>query len=429
MNIYLVIILAILAGGYFLELIVEGLNLKRISPILPKEFANFYDAGKAPPSKVLGGPILVDKYKQSQDYLKENTRFKLTQGAVFTVVTVAFILIGGFNFVDKLARSFSQGSILTGLFFAGILMFSSQALAIPFSVYHTFVIEEKYGFNKTTVKTFIADILKGWFIGAIIGAIVLAFIIWFFTVAGIFGWLYCWAAITLFQLFLTFVSPVLILPLFNKFIPLEDGELKRAIQEYTASRNFKLQGIFKIDASRRSTKSNAFFTGFGKFRRIALFDNLIKKHTTAELVSVLAHEIGHYEKKHITKRLMFSFITTGLAFLLLSFFINNPGLFSAFRMNEFSICASLFFFALLYEPINFIFSALGNIISRRQEYQADSFVVSTYNAPQDFIVALKKLTVDNLSNLTPHPLKVFLHYSHPPVLARIKAIRKKIDEG
>jgi STE24 endopeptidase len=405
---YLILILTILIAEYILEVIVETLNARHISGNLPQEFQGFYDA---------------EKYRKSQNYLKENTRFCLVKNTFFTLVTIIFILSGGFNFVDELARSLAKGEILTGLIFAGILGLASRLLGLPFSTYRIFVIEAKYGFNKTTPKTFFSDIIKGLILSAIIGGIVLAGVLWFFKVTGGLAWVYCWLAITAFQLFLVFIAPVVIMPLFNKFIPLEDGELKAAIQNYAKSQNFALAGIFKMDASRRSTKSNAFFTGFGKFRRIALFDTLIQKHTTDELVSVLAHEIGHYKKRHFIKGLILSLVTTGLMLFILQFFINNPGLFSAFKMQNLSIYASLVFFGFLYSPINLFFSVIANIFSRKHEYQADSFSVTTYKKPEDYILALKKLTVDNLSNLTPHPLKIFLDYTHPPVLKRIEAIR------
>jgi STE24 endopeptidase len=229
--------------------------------------------------------------------------------------------------------------------------------------------------------------------------------------------------VVLFQIVLLFLAPVIIFPLFNKFYPLEDGELKTAIEDYARSQHFKMRGIFKMDASKRSTKSNAFFAGFGRFRRIVLFDTLIDRHTVDELVSVLAHEMGHYKRKHILKSILISVMTTGLVFFVLSLFINNKGLFSAFKMQHTSIYASLFFFAFLYSPINLAISIFSNILSRRHEYEADAYAVSTYRKPESMISALKKLTVDNLSNLTPHPLKVFLSYRHPPVLERIRAIR------
>jgi len=409
MNIYLIIILAIIIFEYLFSFFVERLNVKNASEKLPSEFEGFYDA---------------EKYKISQEYLKENVNFSLIKDTIFTIGTVIFILAGGFNFVDTIARGFGKGPILTGLIFTGIITFAAQILSIPFSAYHTFHLEAKYGFNKTTVKTFILDIIKAFILTAIIGAAILSVIFWFFGVAGKPAWIYCWIVVTIFQLFLLFIAPVVIMPLFNKFIPLEDGELKSAIENYAKEEKFTLQGVFKMDASKRSTKSNAFFTGFGKFRRIALFDTLISKHTTDELVSVLAHEIGHYKKKHFIKGMMLSIITTGIMLFVLSFFINNRGLFDAFKMQDLSIYASLIFFGFLYSPINLFLSIFSNVISRKHEYEADKFAISTYHKPEAFIVALKKLTVDNLSNLTPHPLKVFLDYSHPPVIKRIEAIKK-----
>ena len=409
MNIYLIIILFIIIVDYFLDIVVDTLNVRHVTTDLPKEFEGYYDA---------------EKYNKAQNYLKENTRFGIITDTITTPITLAFILLGGFNYVDQIARGFQFGPIPTGLVFAGMLMFASQVMSIPLSIYSTFVIEEKYGFNRTTVKTFILDILKSWLLTVIIGGIVLSLILWFFGKAGNLAWIYCWVAVVLFQIVLTFLAPVVIMPLFNKFYPLEDGELKTTIESYAKSQHFKMKGVFKMDASKRSTKSNAFFTGFGKFRRIVLFDTLIKKHTVDELVSILSHEMGHYKKKHILKSMLISIITTGLMFFILSLFINNQGLFSAFKMENTSIYASLIFFAFLYTPINTAISILGKILSRKYEYEADVYAVTTYRKPESMISALKKLTVDNLSNLTPHPLKVFLSYSHPPVLERIQSIRR-----
>ena len=409
MNYFLIIILGVLIGTYLLDVVVDILNTRHVKTELPEEFRDCYDA---------------DKYKKSQEYLRENTRFGIVSDSIMTPITIVFILFGGFNFVDQFARSFHLGSILTGLIFAGVLMLASQILMIPFSIYGTFVIEERYGFNKTTPKTFVLDILKAWLLIAVIGGIILAVVLWFFEKAGPWAWLYCWVAITLFQLFLMFIAPVVIMPLFNKFFPLEEGDLKNAINDYASAQDFKMKGVFTMDGSKRSTKSNAFYTGFGRFRRIVLFDTLIEKQTTEELVSVLAHEMGHYKKRHIFKSMVISVLTTGLMFYILSLFINNRDLFAAFGMQEISIYASLLFFAFLYSPIEMILSVFGNILSRRNEYEADSYSVKTYKKPLSMIAALKKLSVENLSNLTPHPLKVFLSYSHPPVLERIRAIRK-----
>ena len=412
MNIYLVIIICILIFQYVLNFLIAHLNVKSASSILPLEFEGYYD---------------VDKYKKSQEYLKENTRFHEVESTVSLVFMLPFIFLGGFNYFDVWARGFGFGEILTGLIFAGTLMLCSQILSFPFSVYHIFVIEEKYGFNKTTIKIFVADIIKGLILGAIMGGGVFAGIIWFFQKMGDAAWIYSWMGIVLFQLVITFIAPVVIMPLFNKFIPMEEGEVKTAIDAYAKEQDFKLQGIYKMDGSKRSTKSNAFFTGFGKFRRIVLFDTLIEKHTVDELVSVLAHEIGHYKKKHILQTMLISVFTTGLMFYCLSFFINNVDLFEAFGMQDVSIYGSLLFFGFLYAPINMVLSIFYNVFSRKNEYEADVFAVNTYHRAESMINALKKLTVDNLSNLTPHALNVFINYSHPPVLKRIEAIRKIND--
>jgi STE24 endopeptidase len=408
-NLYLLAIIVILAGGWLIDLAVEKLNIRNAAPGLPEEFAGYYDA---------------EKYRTSQEYLKENTNFGLVSGGITSAVLLIFILCGGFNYADRFARSFNLGYIPTGLIFAGLLMLCSQLISVPFSAYHTFVIEEKYGFNKTTVRTFIADIIKNWLLGALVGGVIFTFVIWFFSRAGGIAWLYCWIVVTLFQAFLIFVAPVVILPLFNKFIPLEEGELKNSIEAYARSENFRMKGLFKMDGSKRSAKTNAFFTGFGRFRRIVLFDTLIARHTVDELVSVLAHEMGHYKKGHIVQGMAVSFLSSGLMFFILSFFINNRGLFDAFGMQEVSVYASLFFFAFLYSPINSVIAVFGNVISRKHEYESDAYAVRTYGKPEAMIEALKKLTVHNLSNLTPHPLKVFLEYSHPPVLERIRAVRE-----
>ncbi len=408
MNVYLFVVLFILIGSYLLDLIVETLNIKNISNILPTEFEGFYDA---------------EKYKKSQNYLRENTLFSLITNSIFTPLTIIFILIGGFNYVDKIARSLKFNEIATGLIFTAILIYGIDLLHIPFYIYDTFVIEEKYGFNRTNVKTFISDILKKWLLMLIIGGMAFYVILWFFIKTGSSAWLWCWIAMTIFQVLLVFITPIIILPLFNKFSPLEENELKNSIENYLKSQNFIIKGIYKMDGSRRTTKSNAFLTGFGRFRRIALFDTLIEKHTVEELTSILAHEVGHYKKKHILINIFTSILTSGIMFYILSLFLNNKALFEAFKMENISIYASLFFFGFLFAPISMLLSIVSNAISRKLEYEADIYAVKTYGNSEAFITALKKLSVDNLSNLTPHPLKVFLNYTHPPVLSRINAIR------
>jgi STE24 endopeptidase len=405
---YFYLVVGFLLLNYFVHLVVDILNINVLSTALPDEFKDHYDS---------------ERYLKSQSYLKENTIFGIIHSSIILLILLFAIAAGLFNTLDVWARTIAEGEILRGLVFMGSFYFIFQIIDIPFSIYHTFVIEEKYGFNKTKPKTFIADLLKSWLLTVLIASGVLALIFWFFLKTASLAWVLCWLAVVLVQIFLVFIAPVVIMPLFNKFIPIEAGGLKTAIQEYAKSQSFKLQGIFTMDGSRRSAKSNAFFTGFGKYRRIVLYDTLIAKHTIGELVSVLAHEVGHYKKKHIVKNIVVSVLTSGLMFFILSIFINNTGLFAAFSMQHLSIYASLLFFSFLYTPINMLLSIVSSVMSRKHEYEADRFAVSTYQHSHDFIEALKKLTVDNLSNLTPHPLKVFLEYSHPPVLKRIEAIR------
>jgi STE24 endopeptidase len=408
MSPYLAFVLAMLVGHLALEWIVARLNLSRLDPQLPDEFSGFYDR---------------EKYARSQRYARERTRFSLLQGTITTVVTLLFILLGGFNLVDRLARSLVSEPVLTGLVFTSALSVLSGILSLPFSVYHTFVIEARYGFNRTTVKTFVLDLLKGLLLAVLIGAPLLALVLWLFGAAGKSAWLVVWVAVTVLQLFMTYLAPVIIMPLFNKFTPLEEDDLKNKVEAYAREQGFKLKGIFKMDGSRRSSKANAFFTGLGRHRRIVLFDTLIEKHPPDELLTILAHEIGHFKLGHIRKMMFASIMHTGLLLFLLSLFIRNPGLFAAFGMEHLSIYASLVFFGFLYSPISTFLSIAMNCLSRRHEYAADRFSVCTTGGPEAFITALKRLSVDSLTNLTPHPLKVFIEYSHPPVLQRIRALR------
>ena len=408
MNIFLFLIILFLVLSWLLDFVSNRLNIKNMSDVLPEEFVGYYDE---------------EKYKKSQNYLKDKTKFATVSSTIILIIEVLFILFAGFNYIDIFARSFNFGEIGSGLIFISILLLLLNIIQIPFSAYNTFVIEEEYGFNKTTVKTFILDILKSFVLTLVIGLPVFALIIWFFLKYSTNAWLYVAISVILFELLITFIAPVFIMPLFNKYTPLEDGELKTELENYAKEQNFKMKGLYKMDGSKRSTKTNAFFTGFGKFRRIVLFDTLIQKHTKQELVSVLAHEMGHYKKGHIHKFMMMSFANTFILFFILSFFIGNQYLFEAFSMQNISIYGAIVFFGFLYTPISEILSIIQNIISRKYEYEADTYSVTTYKNPHAMIEALKKLSVDNLTNLTPHKFKVFIEYSHPPVLDRIKAIK------
>jgi len=408
MNLFAAIILFTLLFQYLLNVVSEVLNLRSMSVEIPAEFAGYYHG---------------EKYETSQRYTREKTRFGFIVQTFDLAVILAFWFVGGFNAVDLWVRSFGYGSIVTGIAYIGALIFLNGLISLPFKIYGTFVIEEKYGFNKTTAKTFVLDIVKGVLLGAVIGTPVLYLILWFFENAGAGAWLYIWLSVVAISVVLQFVAPVWIMPLFNKFQPMQDGALKTAIMDYAKSVSFALKDVFVMDGSKRSSKANAFFTGFGKNKRVALFDTLIEKQEVPELVSVLAHEVGHYKKKHILKGMISGMVHTGILFYLMSFFLAEPGLFSAFFMDNISVYAGLIFFMMLVSPIEMIVSMVMGIFSRRHEYEADRYAALTLKTPEHLISSLKKLSVDHLSNLTPHPFYVFLNYSHPPVLARIRAMR------
>jgi STE24 endopeptidase len=409
MNSYTLIILIALLAEFFLDFISNLLNLKSLQQELPKEFEKVYDA---------------EKYKQSQEYTRTKTKFELLTSSFELLLTLVFWFIGGFNYVDKIILGWNLHFLWNGLLYAGILLFVKSVIDLPFNVYATFVIEERFGFNKTTVKTFILDMLKGALLGVVLGAPLLAGILAFFFYTGEHAWLYCWLIATAFILFVQFIAPTWIMPLFNKFTPLQEGELREKIFALGKKLKFPLNEIYAMDGSKRSSKSNAFFTGFGKNKRIALFDTLIAKHTTDELVAVLAHEIGHYKKKHIQTGIVLSIAHTGIMFFLLSKFLYDKNLFDAFFMEQQSLYAGMLFFGMLFTPIEFFISLGMQILSRNNEFEADAFAKENIERKDDMIDALKKLSVDNLSNLTPHPLFVFFHYSHPPVLERINALKK-----
>ncbi len=408
MNIFAVIILATLAIDFILNLVSDYLNLQSLDNGLPEEFSDVYDE---------------QTYEKSQRYTKERTKFGILTSVFNLALLLVFWFAGGFQWLDEIVRGWELGVIWTGLVYIGMLILAKQLLSLPFSIYSTFVIEEKYGFNKTTPKTFVLDLVKGLGLSILLGGPLLAGILAFFTFVDQYAWLYAWGAVTAFTLFIQFVAPTWIMPIFNDFEPLaEDSDLRQKIRDYADKVNFAMEGVYVMDGSKRSSKSNAFFTGFGKNKRIALYDTLIDNHEEDELVAVLAHEIGHYKKKHIIKNMAISIAQTGIMFFLLSIFLNSQGLFDAFFMEQMSVYAGLIFFGMLYAPIDMIVSVFMQILSRKYEFEADEFASTTYKK-EPMIDALKKLSKDNLSNLTPHPFYVFLNYSHPPVLERIKAIR------
>ena len=409
MNKYAIFILVALLGDYIIGLIADFLNLKNQKTTPPAEFSDLVDE---------------TSYTKNRAYLQANTVLGQLSGTVSLVVTFGFWFAGGFNFLDQWCRSQTDNLLLSGLIFIGLLMLVNTLLGLPFSLYSTFVIEERFGFNRTDWQTFVMDRIKALFLALLLGTPLLAGIIWFFQSTGEWAWLYAWLVAAIFTLGIQLIAPTWIMPLFNKFTPLPEGELKEALLNYGEKVNFPLDKVYVVDGSKRSGKGNAFFTGFGRQRRVALYDTLIKQHSIAELIAVLAHEIGHYKKRHILTMTTIAITHQAIIFFLMGWFIKQPGLYQAFFMDQSSIAAGLIFFSLLFTPVEMILNPLFQALSRHHEYQADSFASQTTGKPETMIKALKKLGHDNLANLTPHPLYVFLHYSHPPLLARINALRK-----
>jgi STE24 endopeptidase len=407
MNSFFFIILFALLIEYATRVVAHLLNLKSL---------------RSEPPPTLEGVYKPEDYRKSQKYVRTNTRFAFVTSTFSLAVLLSFWFAGGFNYLDQIVRSWGFVPILNGLFYIGILLLGYSLLTLPFSIYRTFVIEEIFGFNRTTPRTFLVDRVKGLGLVVLLGAPLLAGILALFEYAGYHAWLYCWIAFTGFSLIWQYVAPTWIMPLFNKFTPLEPGELKEAILNYARSVDFPIKNVSVMDGSKRSSKSNAFFTGFGRNKRIALFDTLIKRHTVPELIAMLAHEIGHYKKKHILQGTIINILHAGVLFFVLSIFLGSPGLYKAFYMEQQSIYSGILFFGLLYTPLEMVLSVIMNALSRRNEYEADRFAAETIQHPQHLIEALKKLSAGNLSNLMPHPFYVFLNYSHPPLLQRMRAI-------
>ncbi len=407
MNNWLLFIIIILLGNYLLEQALSYLNIKALVDRVPVEFQDVIDA---------------EKYRKSQEYTRATSQFGLVESTTSTLALLIFLLLGGFNWVDIFIRSFQQGSIVSGILYIAVLLLLSSILALPFTLYSTFVIEERFGFNKTTIKIFCSDIVKGIILSILIGTPILYLILWFFETTGDFAWIYCWAGLTLISIVLQFLAPVLIMPLFNKFTLLEDGTLKEKVLAFAQQASFNIQGIYTMDGSKRSSKLNAFFTGFGKFRKIVFYDTLLEKLDEDEIIAVLAHEMGHYKHRHIFKMMAISICHTGLLFFLLSLFIGNESLFAAFQMEHISIYGALIFFSFIFSPVNILLGIAVNVLSRKHEFQADRYASNPPNRGTALVSGLKTLSIANLSNLTPHPAMVFFHYSHPPVLVRIRAL-------
>jgi STE24 endopeptidase len=400
------IIIFIISINFVIDKVLDCLNAKNYDNPVPSELEDVYDD---------------TEYKKSQAYKKTNYKFGLWSSLFSLVLTLGFLFLDGFEYVDNIVRSYSENPVSVALIFFGIIMLASDLMSTPFSYYKTFVIEERFGFNKTTKKTF--DKIKGLIMMAILGGLILALIIWFYQQTQELFWLYTWGIVTLCTVLMNLFYSKLIVPLFNKQTPLENGTLRDKISAYATSVGFNLDKIFIIDGSKRSTKANAYFSGFGSEKRVTLYDTLVKDLDEEEIVAVLAHEVGHYKKKHIVFNLLASIALTGVTLYVLSVFISNPLLSNALGVEIPSFHVGLIAFGLLYSPISELTSLVMNQLSRKFEYQADDYAKNTYSA-EPLVSSLKKLSKNSLSNLTPHSAYVFMHYSHPTLLERVKNLRK-----
>jgi len=391
-----------------LSKVLDYLNFKNLQKPVPSEIRELYDR---------------ETVEKTRAYEQARLRFSTLVGALSLVVLLAMLLLDGFAWLDEWVRQYTEHAIAMALLFFGMLFFASDLLHLPFSLYSTFVIEEKFGFNQTTPQTFALDKLKGWLLTVLIGGGLLALIIFIYVKTGQWFWLIAWAVVTGVSLFFTLFYTSLLLPLFNKLTPLEAGPLREAIEKYAAQVNFPLKNVFVMDGSKRSTKANAFFSGIGGKKSIVLFDTLIEKHRLAEVVSILAHEVGHYKKKHVQQGFVISTVNTGILLFLFGWLAGWPVLAEILGAEKNSFHLALLAFGLLYSPVSLLTGLALNALSRKKEYQADRFAKQTADATA-LQQALKRLSKDHLSHFNPHPAYVFVHYSHPPVTRRLRHLQQ-----
>lgn len=404
------LIIGILVLDFLIGKCLGFLNAKTWSNAMPDELREFYED--------------EEEYQKAKNYNREYKRIGLFTSTLSIILTLLFLFFDGFAWLHHFLSNYTSHYIGLPLLFFGVIYIVSDLLSLPISLYSTFVIEEKYGFNKTTLSTFFMDKLKGYLLMALIGGFLLSMIIIIYTKTGNYFWLLAWGFVTLFILFFNTLYTTLIVPIFNKLSPLEEGDLKSAIQAYSSKVQFPLKNIFIIDGSKRSSKANAYFSGLGKSKSIILYDTLIEKNSIEELVAVLAHEVGHYKKKHIQKSLILSTIQMGIILFILGYALRSPELSQALGVSVPTFHIGLIAFSILFNPISTILGLFMNQFSRKNEYEADAYAKATYNK-ENLISALKRLSVTHLSNLKPHPAYVFYYYSHPTLLQRIKALNKK----
>lgn len=412
LNLYALVILAALLADFVLERAADLLNLRALRRDPPEELRDLYDP---------------ERYRRSQEYTRARTRLGIAASTTSLVALLAFWFLGGFDALDVWLRGLGPvggwGPVGRGLLYLGILGFAGSLLSLPFSVYSTFVIEERFGFNRTGVRTFVVDLVKGFALSVAVGAPLLAAVLWLFDRLDTWAWAVCWAVAAGYTLFVQWIGPRWILPLFNEFRPLEEGELREAVTGFTRSEGYALDGVTVMDGSRRSSKANAFFTGFGRTKTLTLFDTLIDKLEPDEVVAVVAHEVGHYRRGHIVRQIAVGVVHQGAVLFLLSYFLEQAGLYEAFSMTHTPLYAGLVFFGLLMTPVERLLGLALNAVSRRQELEADRFAVESTGRPDALAAGLKKLTADHLSNLTPHPFQVVLRHSHPPLHRRLRELR------
>lgn len=411
-NFMTLLIVVTLFAIWNLELIATLLNLKTFPKRPPAELSDLMDQSK------------LDR---AHSYLVANSRFDIMQSTFSTCILLIFWFLGGFEWLDLLARRVTPGSISAGLAFLSALFIGQTLISIPFSAYETFIIEEKFGFNRSTKTTFIVDRFKTLLLAAVIGLPLAAAVLWIFESVD-HAWVWAWIVVTAIQLLLTWLAPTLIMPLFNKFTPMPEGELKNAIEALGKRCGFPLDGVFVMDGSKRSSKANAFFTGLGKRKKIALFDTLIDQSSTPELLGVLAHEIGHFKRGHIKQRLIAGIVQTAVIFFLLGLATDPDGkfsriLFDAFGVSQISAHVGLVLFTILLEPVTRALSLILNAWSRKHEFEADAYATQAIGDGSPLASALKKMSAEHLSHPSPARLRVWLDYSHPPLLERLRAIR------
>jgi STE24 endopeptidase len=401
-------IICVLVGYQLLDTIALVLNLRSLKEEVPAEFAGIYDQSE---------------YRRSQQYSRAKAHLEMISSTVMLAALLLFWWLNGFERLDLWLRGLGWHPFWTGILYVVVLAFARELLELPVELYRTFVVETRFGFNRTSWQTFLLDHLKNWAIAGVILFGFLALVLGLLQSFGLQIWPVAWLVTAAISIVLTYLAPTVILPLFFKFQPLPPGELRDAVTGYCQQLNFPLRDLLVIDGSRRSSKANAFFTGFGKNKRVALYDTLINNHPVPELVAVLAHEVGHYKKQHVLQQFILAQVSLFLAFLLASFCITWPALFAAFGVTHISYYAGLVLFSLLIQPLGILFGIATYAWSRHHEYEADRFAAETTGDSSPLEEALIRLSKDTLHNLTPHPLLVGLRFTHPPVPDRVRALR------